>query len=240
MLKSIPMVAWTAVVVIIDTLVMGGAVIVLAPFSKTGRLTFFFCRAWAWVLLKAHWIKVQVEGREHIRADRSYVFMSNHASHLDPPAVVLALPHTLRFVGKRSLSRIPVFGLATRMAKMIFIDRENNASARETLDRSIAELKDGISAYFFAEGTRSEDGCLRAFKKGGVMLALKARLPIVPITITNSHHLLPKHRLRIRPGTIRVVISPPLETAGVAESQKDDLLASVRAVISRNLAPAAA
>jgi len=235
MLKTIPMVAWTVIVITVDTLVMGGAIILLAPFSKTGRLTFFFCRAWAWLLLKAHGIKVQVDGREHIQADRSYVFMSNHASHLDPPAVVLALPHTLRFVGKRSLSRIPVFGLAARMAKMIFIDRDNSAGSLETLNRSIAELKDGISAYFFAEGTRSEDGCLRAFKKGGVMLALKARLPIVPIAITNSHNLLAKHSLRITSGTIRVIISPPMETTGYTEDKKDHLLEAVRSAISRNL-----
>ena len=239
MLTTIPMTVWTALVLIIDTLVMGAAVILLAPFSKTGRLTFFFCRAWAWVLFKTHRLKIQIEGREHLQKNRSYVFMSNHASHLDPPAAALALSHPLRFVAKASLARIPVFGLATRMAKMIFIDRENNPSALERLNKSISELRDGISAYFFAEGTRSVDGRLMAFKKGGVMLALKARLPIVPVTITNSHDLLPKNKMRIRPGIIRVIISPPIETAGYDESGKDDLLAKVRSVISRNLMPQA-
>jgi len=138
-------------------------------------------------------------------------------------------------VAKASLARIPVFGLATRMAQMIFIDRENNPGALQRLNQSIAELRDGISAYFFAEGTRSPDGRLMAFKKGGVMLAIKARLPIVPITITNSHNLLPKHKLRIKAGTIRVIISPPIETTDYDESGKDNLLASVRSAINRNL-----
>ncbi len=229
------MIFWTSIVITIDTLIMGSAVILLAPFSKTGRLTFFFCRAWAWVLCKAHRVKIQIDGREHLQADCSYVFMSNHASHLDPPALALALPHPLRFVAKSSLSRIPVFGLATRMAKMIFIDRENNPAALQRLNQSIAELRNGISALFFAEGTRSPDGRLMAFKKGGVMLALKARLPIVPITIANSHNLLPKHKLRIKPGIIRVIISPPIETADYSEDEKEDLLVSVRSAISRNL-----
>ena len=235
MLTTLPLTAWTVIIITLDTLIMGGAVILLAPLSKTGRLTFFFCRAWAWILLKTHRIKVHIEGREHLQEDVSYVFMSNHASHLDPPAVVLAVPHTLRFVAKYSLSKIPVFGLATRMAKMIFIDRENNPSALQRLNKSISELRDGISAYFFAEGTRSKDGRLGPFKKGGVMVALKAKLPIVPITIANSHDLLPKHGLHIRPGTINVIISPPIDTTDYSEETKDDLLASVRSAISQNI-----
>ncbi len=229
------MTVWTIVTIMADTLFIGIAVILVAPFSKSGRLPFALCRVWSWLLFKFHRVKVQIDGREHLRPNTSYVFMSNHASHLDSPAVVLALPNTLRFVAKQSLARIPVFGLATRMARMIYIDRENTRSALKRLNQSLTELRDGISAYFFAEGTRSSDGRLMPFKKGGVMLAIQAHLPVVPITIANSHRLLPKNRLYIKPGTIRIIISPPITTRDYNENNKEDLLETVRSVIHHNL-----
>jgi len=140
--------------------------------------------------------------------------MANHVSHLDPPAVALAIPNTLRFIGKLSLSRIPVFGPAARRAGVIFIDRGDSEKARKELNRTITALKNGVSTLFFAEGTRSADGRLLPFKKGGVMLALQTGLPVVPVTVTGSYALFPKKQWFIRPGTVHVEIGNPLRFPG--------------------------
>jgi 1-acyl-sn-glycerol-3-phosphate acyltransferase len=176
-----------------------------------------------------------VEGLEKIVQTRSYVFISNHSSNLDPLAVAWTLSHTLRFIGKKSLEKIPLFGWAARRARVIFIDRNDSPKAIEAINKVIMELKGGISAIFFAEGTRNLGGKLQSFKKGGVVLALKARLPIVPITILDSYKLFPKKALRIKPGVMRIIIGEPIETAPYNEQDRDRVLERVRSIIFHNL-----
>lgn len=225
--------AWALVSAALYTLVVSLPILVLAPFSRTGRSTYTMARVWSWLLLRTHRVRIQVAGLEKIARDRSYVFIANHASHLDSPAIALSIPNTLRFVGKASLSKIPIFGLATRLIKVIYIDRRDSKTAIETLNRAIDALRGGVSALFYAEGTRSPDGRLRAFKKGGVMLAMGAHLPIVPITVVGSHDVLPKGRLHIHPGLVRVIISDPIRPS--ADADRDQLLATVRDTIQQNL-----
>ena len=226
---------WTILTTITYTVVLGIPAMVSALVSRTGRLPFRFARPWAWLIMKTHRVILQVEGREKILKHRSYVFISNHASNLDPLAVARAIPQTLRFVGKRSLARIPVFGWACRLGRIIFIDRTDSEKAVETINKAVQDLRNGISAYFFAEGTRSVDGLLRPFKKGGVMLALKAHLPIVPITIVGGHRLLPKKSLHIKSGVMKVIVGDPIDVRGYSEADKDLLLERVRKVITANL-----
>jgi 1-acyl-sn-glycerol-3-phosphate acyltransferase len=180
-------------------------------------------------------VRIQVIGLEKFAREKSYVFISNHTSNLDPPAVALAIPQTLRFIGKSSLAKIPIFGWAAKLARMIFIDRSNHAKAVENINKAIKDLKDGISAFFFAEGTRSVDGVLQSFKKGGVVLALKAKLPIIPITIIDSYRLLPKSAIRIRPGILKVIIGDPIDTSTYSDEDKDILLQKIRGVIEETL-----
>ncbi|MBI9083147.1 MAG: 1-acyl-sn-glycerol-3-phosphate acyltransferase [Desulfobacterales bacterium] len=225
--------AWALASVGIYTLVISLPILVLAPFSRTGRSTYAMARVWSWLLLRTHRVRVQAEGVEKIDRDRSYIFISNHVSHLDSPAIALSLSNPLRFVGKAALSKIPVFGLATRLIKVIYIDRSDSKKAIETLNRAVDALQGGISALFYAEGTRSPDGRLQPFKKGGVMLALGANLPIVPITVLGSYNILPKGHLNIHPGLIRVVISDPILPLAYANSEQ--LQAAVRGAIEENL-----
>ena len=127
--------------------------------------------------MKTNRVKVQAEGLEKIDQGRSYVFISNHSSNLDPLAVAIKLSNTLRFIGKSSLEKIPLFGWAARRAKVIFIDRKDSPEAVARINKVIHELKDGISPYFFAEGTRSVGGKLQAFKKGGVCWPSRPSFP---------------------------------------------------------------
>jgi 1-acyl-sn-glycerol-3-phosphate acyltransferase len=226
---------WTIITTVLYTVVFCIPVIVTALFSRTGRLPYILGKTWAWLLMKTNRVKIQIEGLEKVIKNSSYVFIANHASNLDPPAVAVALKNPLRFVGKKSLAKIPLFGSAIKLARMILIDREDSRAARETVNKAVRELRNGISACFFAEGTRSLDGRLQKFKKGGVMLALKARLPIVPITIIGSHNLLPKKALRIKAGVMRIVIGDPIETSRYTENDRDALIEKVRSVISGNL-----
>ena len=224
---------WTLASTAFYTLAVSLPIVVLAPFSRTGRITYLLARVWSWLVLRTHGVRVQAQGLERIARDRSYVFISNHVSHLDSPAIALILPNTLRFVGKASLSKIPVFGLATRLIKVIYIDRSNSQKAIETLNQAIDALQGGVSAIFYAEGTRSPDGRLQPFKKGGVMLAIQAGLPIVPITVVGSFGLLPKKQLHIHSGLIRVIVSDPILPS--AHADRDHLLAAVRNEIQGNL-----
>jgi 1-acyl-sn-glycerol-3-phosphate acyltransferase len=226
---------WTIITTVIYTIVFCIPVIITSFFSRTGRVPYVFGKSWAWLLMKTNRVKIQIEGFEKIIKHSSYVFIANHASNLDPPAVALALKNPLRFVGKKSLAKIPLFGSAIRLARMILIDRGDSDAARELVNRAVQELKDGISAFFFAEGTRSLDGHLQKFKKGGVMLALKARLPIVPITIIGSHNLLPRKALRIKAGVMKIIIGDPIDISGYTEKDRDALVDKVRSIISCNL-----
>lgn len=229
------MALWTTVTTVIYTLILGIPLIFISLMSKTGKLPFKFGYAWSWLIMKTNRVKIQVIGLEKFVSEKSYVFISNHTSNLDPPAVALAIPQTLRFIGKSSLAKIPIFGWAAKLSRMIFIDRSNHVKAVETINKAIKDLKDGISAFFFAEGTRSADGILKSFKKGGVALALKAKLPIVPVTIIGSYSLLPKSTIRIRPGILKVIIGDPIDTSAYSDNDKDILLQKVRSIIEETL-----
>ena len=235
MLADRIMAAWALTTTALYTVILGVPLIFIAFFSKTGRLPYKLCRAWAWLVLKTNRVKIQIQGLDGINPDSSYIFMSNHASNLDPPAIAFTLEHTLRFVAKKSLAKIPLFGLAIRLARMIIIDRDNAQSAREAVNRAMKDLTGGVSAFFFAEGTRSLDGKLQKFKKGGVMLALKTKLPIVPITIVGSYDLMPKKTFRIKPGVVKVIIGTPIDVSKYTEEERDILLDMVRSVISTTL-----
>ncbi len=226
---------YTVVTTLVYTTILGIPTLFIALVSKTGKAPYFMGKIWAWLITVTNRVKVQVVGMDNIARSRSYVFISNHASHLDALAICRTIPQTMRFVAKKSLAKIPIFGWCARLGKIIFIDRSNTRTAIETVNRSIADLKNGISAYFFAEGTRSPDGRLLPFKKGGVVFAIKSKLPIVPVTIVGSHRLLPKKCLRIRPGILKIIIGKPIDTTRYTEKDKDSLLYMVRETIRKNL-----
>ncbi len=229
------MALWAAATTILYTLVFGPLVLVISLFSETGRAPYALGRLWARLIMKTNGVKVQIRGLEKIKEKCSYVFISNHSSNLDPLAVAWKLSNPLRFIGKQSLEKIPLFGWAARRAKVIFIDRSDSPKSIARINQAIQELKDGISAYFFAEGTRGVGGKLQAFKKGGVVLALKAKLPIVPITFLDSHKLFPKRALRIKPGVMNVIVDEPIDTTPFTEEDREKVLDEVRSVIFRNL-----
>ncbi|MCG8420735.1 MAG: 1-acyl-sn-glycerol-3-phosphate acyltransferase [Proteobacteria bacterium] len=161
-------------------------------------------------------IDIRTEGREQIAADRSYVYMSNHQSHMDIPVLYATVPaRTMRAVAKKELFRIPVWGRAMRAAGIVEVDRQHRNRAIASLGDAADQLRRGTSIWIAPEGTRSRTGRLGRLKKGGFHLAKQAGVPIVPIAITGTHAILPPGTTSTRPGCpVRVVFGIPIEVEG--------------------------
>ncbi len=219
------------------TILVGAAVILFCPFNRGGRLFLVLGRLWCRILCATAGVTVRVEGLENVDVSRPAVFVSNHQSLFDPPALMLALPVNFRVVAKRSLFYIPVFGQALWAAGIIPINRADRERAIASMDRAAARVRGGLSVLVFAEGTRSRDGRLQPFKKGAFVMAIQAQVPVQPVIVTGSRPVLPKGAIFARPGTVTVRFLPPVSTAGFIFAQRDRLIAAVaermRAALSR-------
>jgi 1-acyl-sn-glycerol-3-phosphate acyltransferase len=186
-------------------------------------------RLWSPPLIWAARAKVSFSGGEGVDFSRPAIYVSNHQGMLDIPAIFVSLPVNLRFVAKESLRRVPFLGWYMWIAGYVFVDRSNRRKAVESLARAAQRIRNGVSVVVFPEGTRSADGHILPFKKGPFMLALKASVPIVPIAVEGSHRILNKNSLRVHPGhEIRVRIGAPLDVSQFADSQRDQLMRTVR------------
>ncbi len=179
-------------------------------------------------------IKVVASGVENSTAALPCVFASNHQSLFDIPAVFHATAVNLRFVAKKSLFYIPFFGPYLALAGYISVDRKNRERAIRSLDGAAEKIRRGIPIISFPEGTRSPDGAVQRFKKGAFMLALKAGVPVVPVSISGSNRVLPKKTWLVRPGTIRIHFAPPVDTASFGMERRDELMEEVRNIILQN------
>jgi 1-acyl-sn-glycerol-3-phosphate acyltransferase len=161
--------------------------------------------------------------------------MANHQSNFDILALFAGLPVQFRWLAKEELFRIPLFGWAMRRCGYIPIDRSNRKKALQGMEEAVQRIHEGASVVIFPEGTRSPDATLLPFKKGGFILALQAQVPVVPIAISGSNAIMPKHSRWIRGGAIRVDFFPAIPTAGRCAEDRDILLEEVRQSISQAL-----
>lgn len=188
------------------------------------------------LLVRGAGVKIRVEGLEHVPPG-SCLFVANHTSSADAPAVVGSIPRQVAILVKQSLFRIPIVGHAFRLAHFIPVDRFNHESAVASIDRAAEALRGGTSFLIYAEGTRSPDGRLQYFKKGAVVMAIKAGVPIVPIACSGAHRVMEKKSLVIHPGEILVRFCPPVDPAPYTLEQRDVLNAVVRAALAAGLPP---
>jgi len=153
----------------------------------------------------------------------TYVFLANHQSHLDIPAIFSVLSgYNFRFLAKDSLFRIPVFGRAMARVGHVAIERENRRKAMQSIERAVSLVAGGVGLLIFPEGTRSTDhSTLGDFKTGGMIVALKCRCPVAPLIVTGSGSVLPKGTTRLRPGTIRITALPPVDTRAYTLKDRD-------------------
>lgn len=194
-----------------------------------------FGSTWARVLASLTPIRVRVEGAEHAQQDRSYVVASNHQSQFDILVIYGWLKLDMKWVMKQELRKIPGIGIGCEKAGHIFIERRNPKQAAAAINAALRRLGDGIGILFFPEGTRSKDGRLLPFKKGAFRTAIDQQIPLLPVTVVGTRDILPARTLRLFPGTARLVIHPPIETAGMTLDHLDELMAHAREIIASAL-----
>ena len=194
-------------------------------------------RAWGRSVLRASGVRVAVSGGEGIAPGRAYIFMANHQGNYDIPVLLGHLPVEFRWLAKKELFRIPLFGRAMTAIGCIAIDRGDRESAFGSLRRAADVLARGTPMMIFPEGTRSPDGSLLPFKKGGFMLAIGSGVPIVPVVIRGTRAVMPKGRLMIRAGEVALAIGRPIATAGMSPDHRDGLMQQVREALLQPSAP---
>lgn len=178
-------------------------------------------------------IRIEVRGLEHLQPTRSYIFMSNHVSNLDPPILIPSIPGRCSVLVKKELFRLPILGVAMKQAELVPVDRSNREAAIESVRAAAEVLQHGLSLVIYPEGTRSPDGRLLPFKKGPFHLAIEAGVPVVPATILGTAECWPKGTWAMRPGKATLIFHPPFDPADFAD--RDALMAAVRRHIASAL-----
>jgi 1-acyl-sn-glycerol-3-phosphate acyltransferase len=179
-------------------------------------------------------VRVRTEGTENIPPGVC-VFAANHVSNLDPPAVLVGIPRRISFLAKREVFKVPVVRTAMRLGKIVPVDRADRADAVASIDQAVAVMRDGISFFVFPEGTRSKDGSLKAFKKGTFVMAIRAGVPVVPVSILGSRERMPKGKFSTVPGEILLRFGAPIDSTQYAVDERGELLERVRAAVAAGL-----
>lgn len=221
--------------VVIYTLALGSLGILACLLVPGGSALLPLARLWSWLVLRTYRVRWRALFPLAFEASSPCIYVANHQSLFDIPALVLAVKADFRIVAKRELLYIPVFGWALWLAGFIFIDRSDRDKAIRRLEKSVRKIRRGCSIVVFAEGTRSADGRLLPFKKGGFILAIRAAVPIVPVSIRGGREVLPKGSLHVTPGDIEVVFGTPIATSDYTMASKDELIALVRDRIAAGL-----
>lgn len=220
--------------VVLSTMMRGMAFLVHRMFRGSADMTFVHVRPWCRRVLAWSGVTLRVEGAENIDARGSYIFVANHASLFDIPALQLALPGNVRIMYKKELQKIPFMGWALRASAFVPIVREKARDAMNTVSQTADIVRnDASSLMIFPEGTRTPDGHLQKFKRGAFMLALKAGKPLVPVAIMGSYEVLPKSTLRFRKGEILVRIGKALvmETKEYTREEEVQVMNTMHAAV---------
>jgi 1-acyl-sn-glycerol-3-phosphate acyltransferase len=232
---------WSLFVAAALLLIFGPPVLLVAWLTGKHDLVypwaFFGARNW----LRLSGTQVQVSGSEHLKPGQTYVFISNHRSYLDTATLFVYTGRRLGLLAKRELLNVPILGVGMGFVNVMAIDRSNRERARVTVEAATNRIRSGISFGVFAEGTRAKPGEFLPFKKGAFYMAAQAGVPIVPVAIKNTDHLMGKGTGEARAGTIEMVMLPPVSTVG--HSTDEDvkrLVTVVHSMIGQELGVTAA
>lgn len=228
----------------IRTLVMLGFWAALLPVAAligfpwtllTGDIRFLYrITMWgAWNGVRLAGIRVKTVGLDKIDPSRTYIFMSNHVSNVDPPILMPLIPRRMSIMVKKELFRVPILARLMRFGSLVPVDRGNRESGIAAVRAAAEVIRQGLNMTVYVEGHRSFDGKLLPFKKGPFYLAEECNVPIVPVTIVGSHYVMPKKRFAIEPGTVTVIFHPPIEPKDFGT--RDCLMAKVRRAIESGL-----
>ena len=211
------------------TIVLGTLSLFSSLFDRTGDRGHRIARLWARLILRTTGVRVEVSGLERLDSRSSYVLAANHQSIYDIPILFASLPLQLRIVAKDSLGRVPFLGWHLQRTGHLLVDRRNPGAAIVAKMRRL--VSESHSLIVFPEGTRSVDGAVGRFKKGPFLVALDAQLPVVPVSLAGSRHVMRKGHLTVSPGTVRLMIHPPVSTTGVTRATLGTFAERVRELV---------
>lgn len=216
------------------TIVIGPPIIVASLFDG-GRTMLRLAPVWIRWILATFRVRIEVAGLENVPTHAPVILMSNHQSLVDIAAIVLTLPRSQswRFVAKKELTRVPIFGQALVASGHVIIDRGDRERAVASLRRAAEIIRAGTTVIVFPEGTRSPRGNLRTFKSGPFHLALEAQVPIVPVTVSGSQRITPKGQLIVHRGVVKITYGKPIPTRGLSNDERHALSDRVREAIAR-------
>lgn len=216
------------------TIVLGTLSLASSLFERRGYFAHWCARTWSRLILATTGVEVEVVGLDRLQPGQTYVFVSNHQSIYDIPILFWSLPYQLRIIAKASLGRFPFLGWHLRRTGHMLVDRSRPDRAK-IFGWASRLTSQGLSLIVFPEGTRSRDGRVARFKGGSFYLALQAGLPVVPLSVVGSRHVMLKGRLATHPGRVRLIVHAPIVTTGLEDADAREFGERVRQV----LAPAA-
>jgi 1-acyl-sn-glycerol-3-phosphate acyltransferase len=218
------------------TLALPFAALIGFPWTFLTRditLLYRMCMWGAFTGVKLAGVRVETVGLEKIDVSRTYIFMSNHTSNLDPPLLLPLIPRRTSVMVKKELFRYPILGEVMRLGSLVPVDRGNRDAGITAVEEAAKVVKEGVNMTIYVEGKRSFDGKLLPFKKGPFYLAMECGVPVVPVTIVGTHDLMPKARFQITPGLVKVLFHDPIEPRDF--ENRDCPMERVRSVINSGL-----
>jgi 1-acyl-sn-glycerol-3-phosphate acyltransferase len=226
-MQSVFTIVWT----VLATIFFGTMTIIVSFLDNKGENSHKVARAWAKSILLVSRVRVTVKGFSNIDPSKPYIYMPNHQSLFDIPVLLAHLKVQFRWLAKVELFKIPIFGQAMARAGYISIDRSDRKSAFESLNRAAKTIQNGASVLIFPEGTRSKDGTIIPFKKGGFVLAVDSGVSIIPVIVHGTRAIMPKKTFSITSGDVVLEIKPPIHSSDYSRKTKNDLMEKVRQVI---------
>jgi 1-acyl-sn-glycerol-3-phosphate acyltransferase len=216
------------------TLILGPPLILYTLVTRSAEVMYWVGVKGLVFITRVAGMRVNVEGRENI-PEGVCLFVANHTSNADAPAIVGAIPRRLAIFGRKSLFDIPIVGLAFRLAKFVPVDRGNREAALGSVKQAVEYIKTGSSFLVYPEGTRSPDGRMQRFKKGSFVMAIEAGVPIVPVACAGAHRIMKKNSLIIHPGRVTVRFGKPVDVSGYTVEQRNALAEKVHDAVAAEL-----
>lgn len=226
---------WLYLIVIVPSYLKVNSLAKAGKIKERDKLVQAIAAKWAKRLLNCAGAKVKVIGAENIPADRAVLFVSNHQGNFDIPILLGCVAKPKAFIAKAELLKIPFIAQWMQQMNCLFMDRHDMRQSLRVMNEAVELLKQGYSMVIFPEGTRSKGNPMGEFKAGGLRIAVKANVPIVPVTIKGSYKLMEQNGFIIKPGQVELVISEPIETAGLTKNEINKLHETVRSIIAGKL-----